>query len=142
MKGASVPRIPMTKDCAAAYSTMRSRGASWTIFVKNVSSPPAFTMPVMTATGISCHVSVAAMKPTGMRIVTTQFTRVRRMEDPRSMTRPQTRYAMIDVAEVTTVIAPMNEFDAWKWSTSRSGYIATFIRLPTPKTVAASSSRR
>ena len=119
--GAAVPRMPIRSDCAVAYSPILSRGAICTTFVKNVISPPAFTIPLTTATGMRSHTSAAAMYPIGTSSVTTVFRRVRRIEDPRSIIRPHTRYATIIVADETAAIAPTNEFDALKWSTSRIG---------------------
>src|SRR6266550_1219183 len=96
------------------------------MLVKNVISPPALTIPATIGTGS----------------VTTVITRVNRIEEPRSIMRPQMMYATTIVPDDTAVIAPMNEFDALKWSTSRIGYTATFIRLPMPKTVNDRRRRR
>jgi hypothetical protein len=77
-----------------------------------------------------------------MSSVTTVLTSVRRIDDPRSIIRPQIRYAMIIVAEDTAVIAPTNELEALKWSTRRIGYTARFMRFPMPNTVNDRRRRR
>ena len=112
--GAAVPRSPMRSDCAVAYSAILSRGAIWTMFVKNVISPPAFTIPATIATGMRSHTSAAAMYPIGMSSVTTVMRSVSRIDDPRSIIRPHTKYATIIVADETAIIAPTKAFDALK----------------------------
>src|SRR5258706_15805945 len=65
-----------------------------------------------------------------------------RSDEPRSMNRPQTKYAMTALAAWRAVMNPTKLFGALKWSTSRIGYSAAFMRLPKPKIVSDSRRRR
>ena len=68
--------------------------------------------------------------------------KVCRSDDPRSMSRPTTTYAMTMVADCVAKRIPTNEFDASKWSTSMIGNTAKFMRLPQPKMRNDSINRR